>query len=74
MVLTRKGIHEAEQPVPGGRVNQRVDAGERKTIFWTGLVEVGEVHAHPPFPVGLLHQHYISQPLGVVDFLDDLCI
>jgi hypothetical protein len=36
---------------------------EGEAIFRTGLVEVGEVHAHPPFFVGLLHQDHVCQPI-----------
>jgi hypothetical protein len=59
-VVTREGIHEAEQPIPRGRVDQCMDAWESESVFLTGLVEVGEVRAHPSFPVGLLHQYYIA--------------
>jgi hypothetical protein len=73
LVVTRKYIHKAEQLEPGGRVNQCIDAREREAIFGRGLVEVGEVHTHPPLSIGFLHQDYIGQPVGVVDLLDKLC-
>ena len=72
LIVTRESIHEVEQPIPGGRVDQRVDAWEREAIFWRSFVEVGEVHIHPLYPVGYLHQNYIGQPVRVMDFLDEL--
>ena len=70
LVVARKCIHKAEQLVPGGRVNQCIDAWEKEAVFWIGLVEVDEVHTHPP----LLHQDHIRQLVEVVDFLDELCL
>ena len=46
--------------------------GSIEVVFRTSFVEVGEIHAHPLFPVGFLHQYYIGQPHGVVNFLDEL--
>ena len=39
-------------------------AGKRKTVFWTCLVEVGVVDAHPKLPVSLWDNDRIGQPLG----------
>jgi len=33
----------------------------------TSLVQISEVDTHLPLPVGLLYQHYICQPLMVLD-------
>jgi hypothetical protein len=74
LVVARKCIHKVEQLVPGGRVDQCIDAWEREAVFWTGLVEVSEVYKYPPLFVGFLHHDYIRQPVGVVDFLDELCL
>jgi hypothetical protein len=49
-------------------------ARENEAVFGTGFVEVDEVHAHPPFSIGFLHQDYVDQPVGVVDLLDELCL
>ena len=72
LVVTRECVHEAKQSVSGSRVDQHVYAWERKAVFWTGLVQIDEIHAHhPPLPVGLFEQDYIGWPIGVVDFLDE---
>ena len=34
------------------------------------LVEVGEVDAHPPLPVGFVYHYWISEPLWMEDFSD----
>jgi hypothetical protein len=73
LVVARKCVHKAEQLVPKGRVDQCIDAWEREAIFWTSFVGVGEVHAHSPLSIRLLHQDHIHQLVGVVDLLDELC-
>jgi hypothetical protein len=40
-------------------------------VFWTCLVEVGVVDAHPKLPVSLWDDDRIGQPLGVVDLFDE---
>ncbi|KAI3758438.1 hypothetical protein L6452_06001 [Arctium lappa] len=41
-----------------------------KWVFRTGLVEVSEVNAYTPLPIFLLHDHNISQPVGIFHFSD----
>ena len=36
-------------------------------VLRASLDEVGEVHTHPPLPVGLLHQDHICQPHEVLN-------
>ena len=55
LVLIKECVHEAEQFVLGRRVNQGINAWEGEAVFWIGFVEVGEVYAHSPLSVGLLH-------------------
>ncbi|KAJ8649486.1 hypothetical protein MRB53_002509 [Persea americana] len=43
-------------------------AGRGKLSFGTGFIEVGEVHADPPFPRLLFDHHCVGQPLRIVDF------
>jgi hypothetical protein len=40
-------------------------------VFWTCLIEVGVVDAHPKLPVGLRDDDRIGQPLRVVDLFDE---
>ena len=55
LVVTRDCIHEAEQFIPGCRVNQGINAWEGEAVIWTGFVEVSEVYSHSPLSVGLLY-------------------
>ena len=74
MVGTRKIIHKVAQFISDNRVDQHVYAWEEKAVFWTSFVEIGEVYTHPPLSIGLLDQDYIGQPIGIADFLDELCL
>jgi hypothetical protein len=60
MVVTRESIHEAEQSIPGSRVDQRIYGWEKEAVFWIGFVEVGEVHSHLPFPIEFFYQEYVG--------------
>ena len=43
-------------------------------VFGAGLIEVREVYAHPPFSIGLFNHDHVGQPIGVVYFLDEVCL
>ena len=70
LVVPRKGIQKAEQPANRGVVYQSINAWQGIRVFREGLVKVCEVYAHPPFPVGLLHQHHVCQQLWVLNLPD----
>jgi hypothetical protein len=53
-----------------GRVYEQVYPGQGKAIFWTCLVEVGEVHTHSPLAIGFLHNYNTCQPIRIV-YLSD---
>lgn len=42
-----------------------------EAILQASFVQVGEVNAHLPLPVGLLHQDHIRESFWVVGFLDE---
>ena len=39
-----------------------------KAIFWTGVVDIGEVNAEPSFAICLFDKDYIGQPVRVLYF------
>lgn len=65
LVIARVGVHEALKFTSGRGVDQLVDARKGIVVLWAFFVEVGEVHAHAPFPIGLLNQFFVSEPVGV---------
>ena len=70
LVVTKKGIQEAEQSATRLTVHQSVNIGQRVGVYRTCLVEVCEVGARPPFPTSFLHQHHVRQPLRVLNLPD----
>ena len=46
-------------------INNLIDAGEGKRIYWTILVNFCVIHTHAPGAVFLKDQHRISKPLRV---------
>ena len=55
-------------------IYQLVYSRHREGVFWEGLIQIHEVHAHLPFPALLLHYYGVGQPFGVEDFLDSPCL
>jgi len=43
-------------------------------VFWTGFIQVNEVHAHLPFPIFLLNYYCVGQPLGIENLLNGLSL
>ena len=73
LVVTREGVHEAQQLVPNCQIYKEVDLWEEVAVLWTSFVQVGEVHTHPSLPIYLLNYYYISHPFRVVDFSNEAC-
>jgi hypothetical protein len=71
LMKIRIGIYEGQQVTPGGGVYNLIYAWKWIGVFWTCLIEVGVVDAHPKLPVGLWDNDRIGQPLGVVDLFDE---
>ena len=53
-------------------VYQLIYSWQGEAVFWASLIQIHEVHQHPPFPVCFLYQDNIGQPVWVVDFLDKI--
>ena len=70
LIITWKGIHEAQEPVSSRRVHQSIYPREGIAVFWERPIEIREINAHSPFSISLLdHDHdHIRQPVGVVYF------
>ena len=47
---------------------------ERVAILEACFVQVREVYAHPPFPIGFLDHHHVCQPVGVIYFSNKACL
>jgi hypothetical protein len=71
LMKTRIGIYEEQQITPGGGVYNLIYSGKWIRVFWTCLIEVGVVDAHPKLPVSLGDNDRIGQPHWMVDLLDE---
>ena len=63
-------IKKREKRAPGYRVNNLVDARERKRILRAVLVEIRVINTHSPFAVLLFYKDWICLPLWMCDFSD----
>jgi hypothetical protein len=67
---TRIGIYEGQQVTPGGGVYNLIYLRKWIAVFWTCLIEVGVVDAHPKLPISLRDDDWIGQPHRIVDLFD----
>ena len=68
LVISREGVHEAENLMASCGVYYKVDLRLGKTIFRTGSIDIGEVNAEPPFVVFFFDKDYTGQPVRVFYF------
>ena len=47
---------------------------EKVAILGARLVQVCKVYAHPPLFVVLFDHHHVGQPVGIVEFSNEVCI
>ena len=55
-----------------GCVYYEVDLRLGKAILRASSVNVSKINAESPFSICLFNENYVSQPVGVVHFLDSL--
>ena len=70
LVIPLEGIQETHPRVTHGRIHQLVDFWHAKWILGASLIEIREVHAHPPFSSLLFYYYRIGQLLRIKNFLD----
>ena len=63
-------IKKREERAPGCRVNNLVDARERKRDFRAVLVEIRVIDTQSPFAIFLFYMDWVCQPLRMCDFSD----
>jgi hypothetical protein len=68
---TRIGIYEGKQVTPGGGVYNLIYSRKWIRVFWTCLIKIGVVDAHPKLPFSLRDDDRIGQPHRVVDLFDE---
>ena len=72
LVVSEEGVHKGKKLVLGHQVHKLINPGQREVVLQAGAIQIHEVDAHSPFPVYLFDQDYIGQPLGIVDFPDEV--
>ena len=70
LIITRESIHKAEEFVASSGIHYEVDSGQGKAIFQASPINIGKVNTELPLAICLLDMNHISQPVGIVYFLD----
>ena len=65
LVTTWESVHEGEEPVGSGIINQGIDVWQRKIILGAGPVQIPIINAHTHFPIVVRHGNDVSNPIWV---------
>ena len=71
-MIPREGVHKTEELMFGGGINFQINLWQRKIIFWTHFVEVGEVNTYSPLFSIFWGDDNGGEPISVVRFSDDI--
>ena len=65
LVVSRDGVQERLHTMPCRSVHNWIYAGQRETVFWTGVVEVRVINTYSLFVPLLWNNHHVGHPFGV---------
>src|ERR1043165_649700 len=65
LIVTGETIHERENLMLGGVVNQNINVREWKIVFRTCFVYISVIHTHSYFTILLWYGHHVCNPLWI---------
>ena len=63
LVVARETIHEGEEPIGSGIIDQGINVWQWKVILGAGLVQIPAINAHACFPIFLKHGNNVGSPI-----------
>ena len=64
LMVSLESIKETHLKMTYSCIHQLIYPRKGERIFWTGFIQVREVHTYLPLPVLFLYHHGVGQPLG----------
>ena len=49
--------------MPNGGIDYLIYSGQRKTILWTGIIQVGVINVDPPLSIFFQDYHHVHQSI-----------
>src|ERR1051325_5342854 len=65
LIVTGETIHEGENFMLSGIVNQNINMREWKIVFRTRFVQISVIHTHSHFTIFLRYEYHICNPLRI---------
>src|ERR1044072_4359628 len=65
LIVTGETIHEGENLILSGVVNQNINMRKWKIVFRTRFVQISVIHTHSYFTILLRYGNYVCNPLRV---------
>src|ERR1044072_3574608 len=74
VIVTRETIHEGENFMLSGVLNQNINMRKWKIVFQTRLVQISVIHTHPYFTILLRYGYHVCNPLWIRSNGKETCI
>ena len=71
LIIARERVHEAEELVAYSGIHYEVNSEQGKDVFQASPVNISKINAKSPFSIYLLDENHVSQPVGIIYFLDN---
>src|ERR1044072_4285573 len=65
LIVTGETIHEGDNFMLSGVVNQNINMRKWKIVFRACFVQISVIHTHPYLTILLRYRHHVSNPLWI---------
>jgi hypothetical protein len=73
-VIAREAVKERHNFTSGHTIDDLVDPRQREIILGAGLVETGEINAHPPLATLFLNHDYVGELRRVGNWFNEIVL
>ena len=65
LIVAGEVVHEGEEPISSGIIDQGIDVWQWKIILGIGPVQMSIINAHVHFPIFFRHGNNVGNPIRV---------
>ena len=70
LVVFEECVYEGEHSMFDSGVYYFINSGQRKTILWSSVIQIGVINIDSPLSSFLWNNHHVRQPFRIFNFLD----
>ena len=68
LMITRENIYKRKHHVSSSGIDYLIYTGQRETIFWADVIQVGIINIDSPFTHFFRDHHHVCQPFRILYF------